>query len=73
MEHGPDNVAPRDGKYVLDGVQFRTFKGAPLPPGAVMVPDEDERSKAAAPETEAKPKAPENKARTRAPETKAKD
>lgn len=55
-EEGGVVTAPRDGQYLLNGVPFRMFRGAALPPGAVIVPTEAERTAAkAAPE-------PENKA-----------
>lgn len=57
-------VAPRDGQYLLNGVPFRTFTGQPLPEGAVMVPTAEELAVKA--ET-----LPENKAEP-APATKSK-
>lgn len=54
--------APRDGKYTLNGARFRIRCGDPLPAGAVMDADPEER---------AQPKAPENKAAKAAPENRA--
>lgn len=56
------NVAPHDGRYLLDGVPFRTFAGSPLPPGAVMVPEA--KAETHAPENKAEP-APATKARAK--------
>jgi hypothetical protein len=33
------NKAPYDGKYLLNGHQFRMRAGAPLPPGAEPMPE----------------------------------
>ena len=59
VESNTMTKAPYDGKYELNGHQFRMREGKDLPPGAHPIPD-----------AKAEPAAPENKAE-KPPSTKA--
>jgi hypothetical protein len=65
------NKAPHDGKYLLDGHQFRMRAGAPLPPGAEPLPDPNAAPELDEPKAEVT-EAPAKRSKGSAPENRAK-
>jgi hypothetical protein len=55
--------AERNGVYTLHGLRYIIRAGDPLPDGAELDPDPEERAKGKAPENKSKQAAPENRAK----------